>query len=209
MGNRLHLCGPWAHGDLGVMATYTLKKRIPLKFFFGIFNGSGINNPEWGRTVNFVGRVEIGQAVNDGWRVALAYYDGSAPMHDRVIENRGVYEQVPFKQKNEDWRGGDVLPGPDSFSSKGSMHDATWKITAGNIRWLTASHIHTYYRFPMRPTCALNHIAPIVRWDVGNGMDYLNTVTKSVQTVSANRITAGVNFGFGKKFTPLRNTSQL
>ncbi len=186
--------------DLGVMATYTLKKRIPLKFFFGIFNGSGINNPEWGRTVNFVGRVEIGQAVNDGWRVALAYYDGSAPMHDRVIENRGVYEQVPFKQKMKIGVA-EMCYRAGFFFIEGEYARRYLENYSGKYQVLTASHIHTYYRFPMRPTCALNHIAPIVRWDVGNGMDYLNTVTKSVQTVSANRITAGVNFGFGKKFT--------
>ena len=126
--------------DLGIMATYTFQTRLPLKFYFGIFNGSGINNPEWGKTVNFVGRAEIGPA-SEGLRLALAYYDGSAP------------------------------------------------------------HIHSYYRFPMRPTSVLNHIAPIVRWDLGNGLDYLNTRTKHSQTVNANRITAGVNFGFGKKFT--------
>ena len=56
--------------DLGIMATYTFQTRLPLKFYFGIFNGSGINNPEWGKTVNFVGRAEIGPA-SEGLRLAL------------------------------------------------------------------------------------------------------------------------------------------
>ncbi len=186
--------------DLGVMATYTMETRLPLKFFFGIFNGSGINNPEWGRSVNFVGRVEIGKAVTEGWRVALAYYDGSAPMHDRVIDNMGVYEQVPFKQK---MRIGvaEVCYRSGAFFIEGEYARRYLENYARKYQVMTASHIHTYYRFAMRPTCALNHIAPIVRWDLGNGMDYLNTVTEAVQSVNANRITAGVNFGFGKKFT--------
>ena len=186
--------------DLGVMATYALETRVPLKFFFGIFNGSGINNPEWGRSVNFVGRVEIGKAVPEGWRMALAYYDGSAPMHDRVIDNMGVYEQVPFKQK---MRIGvaEMCYRSGAFFIEGEYARRYLENDVRKYQVMTASHIHTYYLFSMGPTCPLNHIAPIVRWDVGNGMDYLNTVTETVQTVNANRITAGVNFGFGKKFT--------
>ncbi len=185
--------------DLGVMATYTFKTRIPLKLFFGVFNGSGINNPEWGKSVNFVGRAEIGKNV-DGLRLALAYYDGSAPTHDRVIEIGDVYEQVPFQQK---MRIGvvELCYRYGALFIEGEYARRYLENYSGQNQVMTASHIHSYYLFSMRPSCALNHIAPIVRWDVGNGMDYLNKVTESVQTVNANRITMGVNFGFGKKFT--------
>lgn len=185
--------------DLGVMATYTFKTRLPLKLYFGIFNGSGINNPKWGTTVNFVGRAEIGPA-SEGLRMALAYYDGSAPQHDRVIETGGIYEQVPFKQK---MRIGvvELCYRRGYFFIEGEYARRYLENYDGNNQVLTASHIHSYYRFPLRSTCVLDHIAPIVRWDIGNGLDYLNALTKSRQTTNANRISAGVNFGFGKKFT--------
>lgn len=185
--------------DLGIMATYTFQTRLPLKLYFGIFNGSGINNPEWGKTVNFVGRAEIGPA-SEGLRLALAYYDGSAPQHDRVVETGGIYEQVPFKQKMR-IGGVELRYTRGYFFIEGEYARRYLEDYSGSVQVLTASHIHSYYRFPMRPTSVLNHIAPIVRWDLGNGLDYLNILTKHSQTVNANRITAGVNFGFGKKFT--------
>lgn len=185
--------------DLGAMATYTFKMRYPVKLYFGVFNGSGINNPQWGKTVNLVGRVEVGRAT-EGLRMAVAYYDGSAPQHDRVVEKDGMYEQVPFAQTMR-IGGVELRYTRGYFFIEGEYARRYLEGYDGKTQVLTASHIHSYYRFPMRPTSVLNHIAPIVRWDLGNGMDYLNTQTKQRQTIDANRITAGVNFGFGKKFT--------
>ena len=56
---------------------------MPIKLYFGIFNGSGINNPSWNKTVNLIGRVEVGTA--DAFRAAVSYYNGSAPRHQFVI----------------------------------------------------------------------------------------------------------------------------
>lgn len=184
--------------DLGVMATYTFKTRLPLKLYFGIFNGSGINNPQWGKSVNLIGRVEIGLPI-EGMRLALAYYDGSAPPHDRVIEKGDVFEQVPFKQAMR-IGGMELCYARGNFFIEGEYARRYLANYNGKYQVLVASHVHTYYLLPMRSTSAMTHIAPIIRWDLGNGLDYLNEVSKQHERIDANRITAGINFGFGKKF---------
>ena len=63
---------------------------------------------------------------------------------------------------------------------------------------MTAALIHSYYRFEMPRRFVMSYIAPMVRWDLGNNMDYLNTANTVRETVDANRITVGINFGFGK-----------
>ena len=63
----------------------------------------------------------------------------------------------------------------------------------------TAALIHSYYRFEMPRRFVMSYIAPMVRWDLGNNMDYLNTANTVRETVDANRIAVGINFGFGKK----------
>ena len=38
-----------------------------------------------------------------------------------------------------------------------------------------------------------------MRWDLGNGVDYLNSDTRRRELFDANRITAGINLGFSTK----------
>ena len=46
--------------DLGLSMSYHFKTDLPLNLIAGVFNGSGTNNPEWGKRVNLMGRIELG-----------------------------------------------------------------------------------------------------------------------------------------------------
>lgn len=70
--------------DLGAMFTCSFRAGVPMKVYAGLFNGAGSNNPEWGKKVNVIGRLEVGG--EEGLRAAVAYYDGFAPLHTKVKE---------------------------------------------------------------------------------------------------------------------------
>lgn len=186
--------------DLGIMGTYTFTKQVPLKLFLGLFNGSGINNPSWNNKINIIGRVEFGRA--EGFRAAASYYNGSAPRHAFVVERDGVSSQEELNQKMN-MVGAELHYVTGGFFIEGEYARRYLKTKVDNDDILnttmTAALIHSYYRFEMPRRFVMSYIAPMVRWDLGNNMDYLNTANTVRETVDANRITVGINFGFGKK----------
>lgn len=187
--------------DLGLMTTYQFKKGlpIPIKLYFGIFNGSGINNPSWNKTVNLIGRVEVGTA--DAFRAAVSYYNGSAPRHQFVIDRNGTQVEEYLNQKlNMIGTELHYVNGGFFIEGEFARRYLQTRIEDDKLNTvMTAALVHSYYRFEMPHRFVLNYIAPMLRWDIGNNMDYLNTLTSLRETVDANRITVGVNFGFGKK----------
>lgn len=64
---------------------------------------------------------------------------------------------------------------------------------------MTTALIHGYYKIDLPENSFADHLAPILRWDVGNDVDYLNTDARRREVFDANRITVGLNVGFGKK----------
>lgn len=187
--------------DLGLMTTYQFKKGLPmpLKLYFGIFNGSGINNPSWNKTVNLIGRIEVGTV--DAFRAAVSYYNGSAPRHKFVIDRNGTQVEDYLNQKLN-MVGAELHYVRGGFFIEGEYARRYLQTTIEQDKLntvMTAALVHSYYRFEMPHRFVLNYIAPMLRWDIGNNMDYLNTLDSMRETVDANRITVGVNFGFGKK----------
>lgn len=192
--------------DLGVMATYDFRKYLPLKVYFGIFNGSGSNNPEWGNSANFVGRLEYGR--QEGLRAAIGYYNGYAPRHTEVVEKNGVGEEVTVLRKMN-MVGCELRYVSGDFFVEGEYARRYLKNAEGKNQVLTAALVHGYYKFRMQERSAVRYVSPIARWDMGNNVDYLNTVSRQREAFSANRITAGVNFGFGEKLTGRSIRSEL
>jgi len=181
--------------DLGVMFTYAFEAGVPMKVYAGAFNGSGINNPEWSKKVNWVGRWEIGGS--EGLRGSLAYYDGYTPLQLKVKETDGdrTTESVQTRLRMAGLelryvRGGLFVEGEYArrFLDMGAVREV-----------MTAALVHGYYRFGLPEKALVRYIAPIVRWDMGNNIDYLNTSTRQREAFDANRITVGANFGFGEK----------
>ncbi len=181
--------------DLGAMFSYAFKAGVPMKVYAGVFNGSGINNPEWGKKVNLVGRWEIGGS--EGLRGSLAYYDGYTPLQLKVKETDGgrTTESVQTRLRMAGLelryvRGGLFVEG--EYARRILDMGAAREV-------MTAALVHGYYRFGLPERAFARYIAPIVRWDLGNNIDYLNTSTRQREAFDANRITVGANLGFGEK----------
>jgi hypothetical protein len=64
---------------------------------------------------------------------------------------------------------------------------------------MTTALVHGYYKIDLPENSFADHLAPILRWDVGNDVDYLNTDARRREVFDANRITVGLNVGFGEK----------
>ena len=181
--------------DLGVMFTYAFRAGVPMKAYVGIFNGSGINNPQWGKKVNAVGRIEIGGS--EGLRGALAYYDGYTPLQLKVKESDGgkTEERVQTRLRMAGLelryvRGGLFVEG--EYARRILDMGAAREV-------MTAALVHAYYRFGLPEKALPQYIAPIVRWDLGNNDDHLNVTTRQREAFDANRLTVGANLGFGEK----------
>ena len=184
--------------DLGVMTTYNFQHlNVPLMVYLGAFNGSGINNPEWGKSVNVVTRLEYGWQT--GLRAAVSYYNGSAPRHKQVVEEDGTKVEKTVNPKMNMF-GCELRYVRGGFFIEGEYARRYLRDLSGRDNVLTAALVHSYYKFILPERSFAHHIAPIVRWDMGNNVDYLNTVTGKREGFNANRITAGVNIGFGEKW---------
>lgn len=181
--------------DLGAMFTYSFRAGVPMKVYAGLFNGAGSNNPEWGKKVNVIGRLEAGG--EEGLRAAVAYYDGFAPLHMKVKEENGELKSEEFEQKMR-MVGAELRYVKGGFFVEGEY--ARRYLGVGAAREvMTTALIHGYYKIDLPENSFADHLAPILRWDVGNDVDYLNTDARRREVFDANRITVGLNVGFGEK----------
>lgn len=180
--------------DLGAMFSYDIPVKTPLKAYFGLFNGSGINNPEWGKSVNVITRLEAGGET--GFRAAASYYTGFTPNHIHIRD--GADPMNIIQSHRIHMLGGELRYVKGNVFVEGEY--AQRRLMIGGGKMLTAAHVHGYYRIVLPKNATMHHISPIARWDIGDNVDYLNTATKQVESFTANRITAGINFGFVERF---------
>ncbi|MFR9503426.1 MAG: hypothetical protein SNH73_03105 [Rikenellaceae bacterium] len=166
--------------DIGAMLSYKLRTQIPITITGGLMNGSGANNPEWSQRVNGVGRIAVGDKV--GLQAAASYYYGHTSL-DQEIEMYGAELR---------YAGSNYLI-EAAFAER--------KLQQDGEQTLTAAHVHGYRVFYLNDeNCAINHIAPHLRWDMGNGIEFINQESFEVDRYDANRITIALNIGFAKKW---------
>lgn len=165
--------------DIGVMLSYKLQTEVPLTLSAGLMNGSGANNPEWGNRVNYVGRVAVGNKT--GFQAAGSYYYGYTPLSQK-IEMYGAELR---------YAGSDYLV-EAAFAERKLEQDGT--------KTITAAHVHGYRKFYLNDKWGIDHIAPHLRWDMGNGIEFENQESLLVDRYDANRITVALNIGFAKKW---------
>ena len=182
--------------DLGLSMSYHFKTDLPLNLIAGVFNGSGTNNPEWGKRVNLMGRIELGG--KEGLQGSVAYYHGYSPQHVTVEEHNGTFVTKDFEQKLR------MVGGELRYTRGGLLLEGEYArrylCMKGATAMMATAQVQGYYRFQLPKSPMIDYIAPIARWDMGNNVDYLNVQNNLRETFSANRITVGVNFGFGSKW---------
>ena len=182
--------------ELGLSMSYRFKTKVPLNLIAGDFNGSGTNNPEWEKRVNLMGRIELGG--DKGLQGSVAYYHGYSPQHVKVEEQNGAFVTEDFEQKLR------MVGGELRYTRGGLLLEGEYArrylCMEGATAMMATALVQGYYRFQLPKCPTIDYIAPIARWDMGNNVDYLNVQNKLRETFEANRITVGVNIGFGTKW---------
>ncbi len=181
--------------DIGALVGYKAPIDFPISATAGIFNGSGANNPEWGNTVNFVGRLVLG--AEDGFSVSGSYYYGSTPVTAHVVSLNDVYTTESFKQDIEMY-GAALRYATNDFLVEAEF--AQRQLYDVEQHTLTTAHVHGYKKFFMPKKCIVDHLAPHLRWDMGNGIEFIDQVNGSLDRYDANRITVALNIGLSNKW---------
>lgn len=140
-----------ANRDIGVTAKYALKQNgFPISLEFGVFNGSGMSNPTWNKSLATGGRIEFG-TVKEGFRASAKYYS---------LKNA--------QNKRELYWGADLRYAADKFKIEAEC--LTKNIEEQN---LTATYLQALYKINSNSK-ALKRIEPLLRWDA-MGYDFLES----------------------------------
>lgn len=160
--------------DIGLVVNYKLKTKIPIDLWFAALNGTGNNNPQWVVRPNFAGRFTVEPFKNV--RFAGNYYNGASAT-----------------QKNLNMFGGELRYQTDKLLIETELMKRQFfsNDTLNQEVSQSGFYIHSYYNF-FTGKNMIQYIAPAARYDFMG--DLLNK-----NNLLAERITAGVNFGFEPK----------
>ncbi|MCD8072154.1 MAG: hypothetical protein LUE10_03070 [Alistipes sp.] len=179
--------------DLGALVRYRLP-RVPARINFGLFNGSGTNNPEWDNKINVVTKLELGR--QQGLHGAVSHYNGHTPAGTKVIyEPDGSLSVARFTQRMRLW-GAELSYSGSNFTLESEY--AQRRLRMDGLRLMHTAHIQGYYQFHIPKSKAMEYIAPVGRWDIGKNIEFADS-DSLLDSFSANRATVGVNFGFTGK----------
>ncbi|MFR9602675.1 MAG: porin [Rikenellaceae bacterium] len=179
--------------DIGIHVAYKIPKTL-IKVSGGLFNGSGANNPSWGNTINFVGRVDIGRS--EGFGGALSCYIGTTPSDSYAAYEGSSWVNVTKNQSIKMY---------DAYARyiKGDLfieaEYAQRRLQQENFSLLQAYYIHGTYKFEIKNSPIFKYFAPHLRWDMGKNIEYYDYVTDDIFNYTSNRMTYSMNFGLSEK----------
>ncbi|MFI3303136.1 MAG: porin [Rikenellaceae bacterium] len=141
--------------DIGIYARYSFLKEsaIPMMWGVGLFNGNGANNPEWDATLNFTTRLVLGD-VKSGFSAGGSFYTGKNQIHEDI----------------------NVWTGEARYVSKSFMIESTYqqrRIYDNKLDILQVANIQGYYKFFTPNSKMFSYVSPLMRWDIGDNVDYL------------------------------------
>ncbi|MFR9524728.1 MAG: hypothetical protein SNI91_01025 [Rikenellaceae bacterium] len=165
--------------DIGAVASYKFQTEIPVTITAGLTNGSGANNPEWSERVNYVGRVAVGDKM--GLQVAGSYYYGYTPLDQEFV----MY-------------GGELRYAGPNYLIEAAC--AERKLQQDGTQTITTAYLHGYRKFYLNDKWGIDHIAPHLRWDMGNGIEFENQFDGLIDRYDASRITVALNIGLAQKW---------
>lgn len=156
--------------DIGLNVLYTVKQEgFPLAVEAGVYNGSGINNPQWRKTPSYGGRLLFGSMK--GFRSTVK-----------------VYRTERDEEKDYLLWGADIRYQSGNYKIEAEIMD---RYNYFDDTYLFSSYIQGAYTFACNSRI-IKGIEPAARWDA-MGYDFLN------KGFGVNRITAGINFIFNMK----------
>ncbi len=157
--------------DVGLSTSYKLKKDgYPIAIEAGIYNGSGINNPLWSKSISYGARLAFGE-LKKGVRVTTKMYRKS----ESEIEDF-IYWGADFRYKVGEFRFETEVLNRHNYYDDFSLF---------------ATYAQVAHVLPMNSSIFSNY-EPLLRWDA---MGY-NIADKGF---GVNRITTGVNLHFNIK----------
>ncbi len=165
--------------DIGAMASYKFDTKIPITLTAGLMNGTGANNPEWNENVNYIGRLAVGGKT--GLQVAGSYYYGYTTLKQEISMYGAELRYATADYLIE-----------AAFAERKLQQDGTQTIST--------AYVHGYHKFYLNDKWGVDHIAPHLRWDMGNGIEFENQFDGLVDRYDASRITVALNIGFAKKW---------
>ena len=174
--------------DLGFTAKYALKKDgFPINLEYGVYNGSGINNPTWNSSLVQGGRVEFG-SMKQGFRATAKYFSSrnAQDMKDLYWGADMRYTCDAFKLETEVMTKN--IPSQDICCS-GTGQPI---YQPGS---LSAAYVQALFRLHTKGN-TLKRIEPLVRWDA-MGYDMKD------RGFGVNRVTAGLNFVLNTSYTSM------
>ncbi len=153
--------------DIGLAMKYALKNEgFPINAEIGIYNGNGINNPQWNKSVAVGGRLEFG-STKEGFRTSAKFYN---------LKNADGFTDTYW--------GADLR-----YAAKDFKIEAEYMTKEMNDRepgTLSATYIEGLCKVKVNNQ-AISRIEPVLRWDA-MGYDITD------RGFGVNRITAGANF---------------
>lgn len=160
--------------DIGLVVNYKFGKKMPVELWIAALNGTGNNNPQWIDRPNFAGRASLEPVKN--FRITGNYYNGATTT-----------------QKDLNMFGGELRYQTDKLLVETELMKRHY-FTNDSLNVETSQsgfYIHSYYNF-FTGKNMIQYIAPVARYDFMG--DLLNK-----NNLLAERITAGINFGFEPK----------
>ena len=180
-----------ANRDIGVSAKYALKQNgFPINLEFGVFNGSGMSNPIWNRSLATGGRIEFG-STKEGFRASAKYYS-----------NKNTDNQT------------DLYWGADlRYVAKDFKIEAECLTKNMEDQSLTATYLQALYKINSNSK-ALKRVEPLLRWDA-MGYDILdrgvgaNRLTAGFNFVMNTALTSILRINYEQYFNNSMDMSAL
>jgi len=158
--------------DIGFVVNYRFKFHIPIDVWVAAMNGTGNNNPQWISRPNYSSRLLFEPIKNI--RLAGNFYQGST-----LLEN----ELTMY--------GGEIRYQTEKFLIETEFIHRHFTDTSSVVLDQYGFYVHSSYNFYTNAEM-IKIISPVMRWD------FMGRETDNVGKI-AERITAGVNFGFEPK----------
>lgn len=158
--------------DIGFVANYKFKLGIPVEVWAGAMNGTGNNNPQWIDRPNYSARLLV--TPLEKFRFTGNYYQGSTLTEKDLTMLGGEFR---YQTKN--------LLIETEYIHRHFTNDSLVE----NRQF--GYYLHSYYNFFTKDK-VIKIISPVFRWDF-MGLEIPEN------KIVAERITAGINFGFEPK----------
>lgn len=159
--------------DIGFVVNYRFNFLVPFDVWVAAMNGTGNNNPQWIDRPNYSARLLAGPVKN--LRVAGNFYQGST-----LLENK--LSMI----------GGEMRYQTDKLLIETEYLHRHFTDTSFLAQDQFGFYVHSYYNF-FTGAKMIQIISPTLRWD------FMGKESENTSKLVANRITAGINFGFEPK----------